>query len=141
MLEEQIGLFLSESEAVSIAMHLINAQAQCGNLHDLMMTMQIISQIVAIVEERFETHIDRESYSYSRFTSHLRYLIQRLQSSEKPASEEKDSVLNTLRREYPRIYDCTRQITEYLLKTWGWTCNEEEMVYLMMHIHRVIEKN
>lgn len=141
MLEEQIGLFLPESEAVSIAMHLINAQAQCGNLHDLMMTMQIISQIVAIVEERFETHIDRESYSYSRFTSHLRYLIQRLQSSEKPASEEKDSVLNTLRREYPRIYDCTRQITEYLLKTWGWTCNEEEMVYLMMHIHRVIEKN
>lgn len=43
----------------------------------------------------------------------------------------------TLMKEFPDIYLCAKKVTEYFRKSWNWTCNDDELVYLMMHIHRV----
>ena len=43
-------------------------------------------------------------------------------------------------REYPDIYACTLNVVEYLKNTYGWDCNDDEVVYLIMHIQRVYER-
>ena len=45
------------------------------------------------------------------------------------------------RREYPQVYQCARAIADYFQATWNWQCNDEEIVYLMLHISRLQEKH
>ena len=50
MLNEQTGMNLPASEAISIAMHFINAEAESGDMHSLMLSMQVIVKVNEIVE-------------------------------------------------------------------------------------------
>ena len=137
---EQTGIQLPPSEAVSVAMHLINAEAESGDLHSLLMTVKIIGDVEVIVEKCLQIHLDKESYHYSRFVMHLRYLINRLAGGA-PAEMSGGDMLRALAREYPDIYLCAVQVSDYFKDTWGWKCSEEEITYLMLHIHRVRTRN
>ena len=50
------------------------------------------------------------------------------------------SLRNTLMREYPDVYNCAQKVVEYFRDTWGWDCSDDEIVYLIMHIQRVYER-
>lgn len=139
-LREQTGISLPENEAVNVAMHLINAEADSGNIHSLMKTMQIITETGQIVERELNVRLDTSSYGYSRFATHLRYLVQRLESGA-PADEAGSSMLRTIAREYPDVYACALKVADYFKNTWGWTCSQEEILYLMLHINRVQGKD
>lgn len=140
ILDQYAGVRLPDSEAVNVALHLINAEAETGDMHSMMMTLKIIAEVDAIVEEKLGIRLDKESFHYSRFTMHLRYLIQRLSSGEQ-VEEHTSGMLRQLAREYPDIYLCAREVADYFKNTWGWQCNDEERLYLMLHINRVREKN
>lgn len=139
MLHEQVALTLPENEAVNLAMHFINAEAESGDIHSLMLTMQILSQVNQIVESTLNITLDKDSYNYSRFATHLRYLIQRLQTGMQ-TDNVSSTVRYTLMREYPDIYLCTCKVAEHLKATYSWECNNDEVVYLIMHIQRVYER-
>ena len=80
LLAREAGLKLPDSEVVNIALHLINAEAEAGNMHSMMMTLKALSDVDGIVEKQLAITLNKESFSYSRFSMHLRYLIQRLAS-------------------------------------------------------------
>ena len=136
ILHEMAGVMLPEYEAISVTMHIINAEAESSDLHNLMMTLKIIDQVEGIVERQMKITLDKDSYNYSRFATHLRYLVQRLESG-KPVEAHGAEMLRPIAREYPDIYACALKVAEYFKGTWGWQCSDEEIVYLMMHIHRV----
>lgn len=136
ILKEYANVMLPETEITNVALHLINAEAEISDMQSIMQTVKILTEIEKIVEKQLTIILDKESYHYSRFTMHLRYLIQRLQSS-KQVEEQGVSMLKTLAYEYPEIYNCALQVVNYFEGTWGWKCNEEETLYLMLHIHRV----
>lgn len=140
LLRERVGLDLPETEAVNIALHLIDAESEAGDMHSMMMTLEILAQVDGIVERELQIRLNKDSFSYSRFTMHLRYLIQRLDSG-KQVEEHIGGMLGQIRREYPRIYRCACVVSEYFLNTWGWKCNDEEVLYLVLHIGRLQEKN
>lgn len=139
---------LPDSEIVSIAMHIITAENEVGDMHSTILTAKVISEITALVEDRMETRLDKDSFSYSRFAMHLRYLVQRMMHG-KPLSSDHgmDAMFVTMRKEYPEIYSCVLEIDLHLRDTYGWSCSREEQLYLIMHIHRVcierttVEKN
>ncbi len=60
-----------------------------------------------------------------------------MQGNPLPADAGSRDLFLTVRRQYPEIYACTRQISRFLQERYGWTCTEEEELYLTMHIHRV----
>ena len=70
-----------------------------------MTATQIIAELSRMVEEFFDITLDRDSFHYSRFAMHLRYLVQRMMQGEPvdndPGTRE---LFNTVRREYPQIY-------------------------------------
>jgi len=120
-------------------MHFINAEAESGDMHSLMLSMQVIAKVNEIVESSLHIQLDKDSYNYSRFATHLRYLIQRLQAGVQ-TDNISSNLRRTLMREYPDIYACTLKVVEYLKNTYGWDCNDDEVVYLIMHIQRVYER-
>lgn len=140
VLQDIAGIMLPEYEAVSVTMHLINAEAESSNLHDLMMTLNIIDQVEKIVEYQLNITLDKESYNYSRFAMHLRYLIQRLDSGQQSEAGDAADMLRPLAKEHPEVYACALKVVKYFQGTWRWQCKDEEIVYLMMHIHRVWQR-
>ena len=130
---------LPDSEAVNIAMHLINAEAEVGDTYSAMRTLQVISEVDDIIEGELDFKLDKSSYHYSRFTMHLRYLIQRLASG-KQVDNLDSRMLRTLAREYPMVYLCAHKVSDHLKDTYNWACNDEEILYLMLHINRIQEK-
>ena len=129
---------LPESEAVSIAMHIITAENEVGDMHSTILAAKVISEISALVEESLSVKLDKDSFSFSRFAMHLRDLVQRMMQG-KPLNSDSamDVMFTTMRREYPDTYTCVQQIDRFLRDTYGWTCSREEQLYLIMHIHRV----
>ena len=134
----KMGVQLPESETVSVALHLINAEGKAGDMHDTLANVQLIAQLSEMVEDYFHIQIDRDSFNYSRLAMHMRYLVQRMSEGrpmqEDPATRE---LFRTVKMEYPQDYDCTRRIADWLAKNRGWHCSSEEQLYLVMHIHRV----
>lgn len=140
VLEQYAGVRLPDGEAVNIAMHLINAEAETDDIHATMLTLHVIEDVDRIVEKELDIRLNKEGFHYSRFAMHMRYLIQRLMRGE---TDEKcgGSMLRSVAREYPDIYACAQKVSAYLFSEHGWTCNEEETLFLMLHINRVRESD
>lgn len=140
VIQDYMKVRLPNSEAVSVALHLINGETEVGDMHSVILTLKIIADVKTIVEQDIDITLAEEGYHYSRFMMHLRYLIQRL-ASNKQVNDTGYSMLRTMAREYPDIYNCAQKIADYFEKTWKWQCNQEEILYLMLHISRIREKN
>ena len=140
LLARTAGLELPQSEVVNIALHLINAEAEAGDMHSMMMTLKALSDVDAIVEKELAIQLNKESFSYSRFSMHLRYLIQRLASGSQ-VEDRISGMLVQVKRECPQAYHCARSIAGYFRNTWNWQCSDEELLYLTLHIGRLQEKN
>lgn len=136
ILHEQTGIELPKGEAVSVALHLINAENENEDIHNFITMIQIIDDVDQIVENVLNIKLDKGSYNYSRFATHVRYLIQRLQSGTQTKNVV-SSMRRTLMQEYPDVYRCAFKVMEYFKVKWNWQCNDDEIVYLVMHIHRV----
>ena len=136
-MKEEADIILPESEAVNVALHLINSEKGNNNATKVLRDARIVSEVDRIIEETMGVQLDRNSYEYSRYVKHLMYLLQRFESDEE--SEVKNGMmLKTLAREYPVIYDCALKITNYFKGTWRWNCSQDETLYLMLHINRLL---
>lgn len=133
-----LDITLPDSEIVSIALHIITAENEVGDMHSTILTAKVISEITHLVEENLDVKLDKESFSYSRFAMHLRYLVQRMMHGKSFNAENgMDAIFIAMRKEYPEIYACVQQIDRFLQSTYGWTCSREEQLYLILHIQRV----
>lgn len=139
MIQERLGISLPDDEAINIALHLVNGELENNDMHSTLLATQIVSDVTAIVEGMLHVTLDTSSFNYSRFVLHLRYLIQRLQQ-DKQESSGMSSTLRQLSVEHPDIYRCTLRIVRYFENEWQWQCNQDEMLYLMVHINRVKER-
>ena len=139
ILEEYTGKRLPDNEAVSVALHLINAENESEDMHFTILALKITEDVDAIIEKELKIRLDKDSFQYSRFAMHLRYLMQRLMNG-KQVDDQGVSLLGQMRREYPQIYVCARAVVNYFAETWKWQCNDEELLYLMLHIYRVQQK-
>ena len=137
MMNDEAGIMLPESEAVNIALHLINSEKGTNNATKVLRDARIVSEVDRIIEDNMKMKMDKGSYEYARYVKHLMYLVNRFESKEE--SEVKNGMmLKTLAREYPDIYECALRITRYFQGTWGWNCSKDETLYLMLHINRLL---
>lgn len=133
-----LDITLPDNEIVSIAMHIITAENEVGDMHSTILTAKVISEITHLVEEKLGVKLDKDTFSYSRFAMHLRYLVQRMMHGKSfNAENSMDAIFIAMRKEYPEIYTCVTQIDQFLQNTYGWVCSREEQLYLILHIQRV----
>ena len=134
------GVRLPQSEETSIALHIVNAELDgMGNAEDmdfLFKSTAAVEQSVKIVERQLKMELDRASYPFVRFVAHLRYLIKRLMKGKVKPSEN-SSLFRQAARDFPDAYRCASAINNYLQKEYNWSCTDEELLYLMMHINRL----
>ncbi len=136
VINEQQNIQLGREEAASIAVHFINAEMMEENDTEELDDEQLIREITQIIERRFSIHIDQKNFNYSRFVSHMHYLLKRM-NQETVISSENLKMFETVREEYSDAYQCAMEVGNYLQNTRNWELDKEELLYLMMHINRL----
>lgn len=129
------GITLPADEAGFIAMHILNAEMELDMDRTRMMT-KIIQDVLNIVKYHFNIQIDEESLDYERFVTHLKFFIQRAMHEKESRIWEK-SLMDMIRIQYMDAYECAGKVASYIEKTTPYAVQEEEMVYLTVHIQRL----
>lgn len=137
---DRLGVKLPESEVTSIALHLVNAEVDgMGSVQDMDLVMKstlILERATQVIEGQLGQQLDRTSYAYVRFVAHLRFLIRRLIRGGCKETEN-SGLFRQAARDFPDAYRCAAGINEYLKRDYNWSCSDEEMLYLMMHVNRL----
>lgn len=138
LIEKKLHCKLPKEEASYIAMNIINSETEVSNKQ--ISEDFTINKISEIIENELSFKINKDTVSYSRFESHMRYLLKtRVFGQDTRYSE----LLDTVREKYPEDYKCAVIVTEYLNKHSYGPLTDDETLFLAMHINklRLREKN
>ncbi len=138
IIQNKLGVLLPEDEASFIAMHIVNAELnqEMPNVANITKVMQ---DILNIVKYHFKMDFDEESLNYFRFITHLKFFAQRLYS--KTYIEDDDPFLfETVREKHKAAFECTEKINEYIENQFDYSLTNNEKLYLIIHIQRVVNR-
>lgn len=137
---KEFGVGLANDEAVGIAMNLINAKKTPSERPDPEAGFdEMLEEVTEIVENHFHVMVDRDSFNFTRYATHVQYLFRRVQQKTAIDSDNL-RMYKDLREEFPAIAACVEEIAEHIEKTWHCTLSEEEKLYLILHVNRILAK-
>ena len=135
LLNEKLGTEFTEDEAGFIALHFVNAEYNT-TINDTFEMTNMIQKILELVRLEMGIEFDEESLHYERFITHLKFLVQRLYRHELLKDEEIEFA-RMMENKYPKEYECSKHIAEYIEKEYGSEIASEEIMFLAIHIKRV----
>ncbi len=136
VIKDKLKIYLPEDEASYIALHIVNSKTQSSSSEQ---DEEVILHIVEMIEKEFEISIDQQDFSYSRFVSHMHYLLKRLRDKEQ--MEEKNvEMYESLAKQYSDVNKCVEEITLYLNQKNKVNLTSEEKMYLLLHINRLYDR-
>ncbi len=139
--EKTFGVRIPKSEAVGVALSIVNSIVTLGStrMRSSKRVERSIDRATRIVERSFGISVDRASFDYARFATHVRYLIDRIASGETLSTQNGllyDDVVST----YPEIAVCAVDVAKAITRSDEETVTDEELIYLMLHINRLVER-
>ncbi len=137
IIKNKTGMILPKSEIPSIALHFINAQTSSGDMQQTTKETTIIGEILSIIKYHYKIDFDENSPNFSRFVTHIRYFIRRQMDSKSLANENED-LFQMVRTKYLEEIQCVAKIEHFLKTNYGWDCTNDEKLYLILHIQRLI---
>lgn len=142
-INEKLNVELPEDEAGFIALHFVNASLS-GNTTDSIISTKIIRDILDIIKDYYDMEFKEDDLSYDRLLTHLKYFAKRIITNDHDNGED-ETFIKMVSTSYPQAYDCSLRIKQYIVDSFQYKVNPNEIVYLTMHIQRVIavarEKN
>lgn len=138
-IEEKTGIRLAIDEAGYIALHIVNASFTVQDSSALDM-IDVIRDIIDIIESRYDIEIAKNSLDYSRLMIHLKFFIQRIVTKEHQKIDIIDEMYSILVGKNDKLFGCVNQINKYIEDTYSYTPSDNETVYLMIHILRIVNK-
>ena len=135
-INEKLGIELPEDEAGFIALHFVNAGYRETTMKSITST-KIIKDILNIIKYNFAIELDEDDLNYDRLLTHLKYFAKRIVNNNQSNSTD-SGFIKMISTTYPVAYECAVKIGDYILKNNDYHVNDDEIVYLTMHIQRVI---
>ena len=135
-INKKLDIQLPEDEAGFIALHFVNASYKETTMKSVEST-KIIKDILNIIKYYFSIELDEDDLNYDRLLTHLKYFAKRIVNNNKQNIND-SGFIKVISTTYPEAYGCAIKIGEYILMNNNYEVDEDELVYLTMHIQRVI---
>lgn len=140
LIRERMQITFPEDEAGYIALHIVNAQMDdSGNMNNAYRVTKLIQEITTIVRYFYAIDFDTADIYYYRFITHLKFFALRLFNG-KTADGNDRELYELVRHKFQLAYECVQKISDFLQTKYQHMLSEEEMLYLIIHIHRVVTK-
>ncbi|KAI4449439.1 Cryptic beta-glucoside bgl operon antiterminator [Eubacterium plexicaudatum ASF492] len=136
-MNDRLHVTLPEEEAGNIAFHLVNAQTENPNMEQTLLAVRMLKDIFRIVQFSFQHSIRTDSVHYTRFVTHMQFFLQRVMEH-KMLSDNDVAIFKQIKDSSPESYVCADRISDYVKKTLQVDIPQEEVLYLMLHISRII---
>lgn len=140
IINTSLGVKLPHSEVTSLAMHFINSQSEVVADSETQTIEELIEIMTQMIEFQLKIKVDQEEFNYQRFQAHVRYYLKRLRSDES-FIDGNQTILESLKMTLPHIYKVAVAIMTYIEQSMGLAQTDDELLYLMIHINRLYEKN
>lgn len=128
---------LPESEAVALALHLVNVGLSTGDLSYTYKMTGVIQQMLHVIEQSHAVTLQPSSVSVGRFITHLRYLFVRI-NQHTQLNEAHSPVGQAIRDAYPDAVRCAERLASIMELRLGTALTEDEVSYLTLHVARVV---
>lgn len=142
-IQKEFQAGLPGAEAVGIAINLLNARVDGDSAPDAAgagcTDSEMLEDITEMVENHFNLIVQRDSFNYSRYATHMQYLFGRIHTSKTIASGN-SQMYDSIRAEFPDVAACAEEIAAHIQRKWGCALPEEEKLYLILHINRICIK-
>ncbi|MFT3968732.1 MAG: PRD domain-containing protein [Micropruina sp.] len=135
-INERSDVQLPATEAVGLALHLVNAGFATGDLSYTYRMTGVIQQMVSVIEQAYGITLDPGSVSVGRFVTHLRYLFVRIHNH-KQLDAEPTMVGQAIRETFPDAADVAVRLSGVLELRLGAALTPDEISYLALHVARV----
>ena len=137
-MQKTFDVRIDRHEAAGVALSIVNAAVAPSQRRALAAKREdrLLEHVAEAVEREMGAAVDRDSFAFARFTTHIRYLIDRVQKGE-PIESENSGLYEVLAEQYPRSVACAQAIAAEVEAAYGEALTEEELVYLIMHINRI----
>lgn len=135
-INEHSDVQLPQTEAVGLALHLVNAGFATGDLSYTYRMTGVIQQMVTVIEQAYGITLDPGSVSVGRFVTHLRYLFVRIHNH-KQLDSEPTMVGQAIRESFPDAADVAVRLSGVLELRLGAALTPDEISYLALHVARV----
>lgn len=135
MLRSEMKIYLPPDEAAYIALHIINAEER-EKSEKTIDDDGLIEDIIQIIEKDFAIEVNVRSVNYSRFVSHMHYLLKRTKES-KQIKSVNEKMYQTVRNDYKKTAECADHVSEYFENERSIKLTDEEKLYLVLHINRL----
>ena len=136
-INKEFDVNLPEDEAAFIAMHIVNANYSENTSESLLMT-KIVKEILNIIRYFYAIEFNQNEMNYERFLTHLKFFAKRLIKNENKRNS-KNELLEIIKEKYNESYECANKIKIFIEEHYEYAVSEDEMLYLIIHINRVIE--
>lgn len=137
IIHQRLGVELPEDEAGFIAFHIVNANLDMKEIAQVAEMTEIIQNILNIVKYHFNIEIDEYSLNYERFVTHLKFFVQRLFSDVRLNDLETVQFMLKIKDQYTKEYACAIKINNYVQNVFNRELEEDELIYLTIHIRRI----
>ena len=124
-------------EAGFIAMHIINANYR-EYTNKSCLIMNIINQILDIIKNYYSIEFIEDEINFDRLLTHLKFFAKRLIDKTESIDTNNNGLLEIVKVQYKESYDCVKQIKSFIEENYTYKVNDDEVLYLILHINRVI---
>ena len=139
-IEKEFGVGLPREEAAGIALNLVNAQMSTEEIRASETTAddRMLEDVTEIIEGSFGIAVDRTSFAFSRYATHMLYLFKRLRIGDNLEAAGLDaSMLTSMREQFPQGASCADAIARHIFSSWGRKLSDDETLYIIIHISRI----
>lgn len=138
MINQEFDVHLPEDEAGFIALHIVNAELG-SEMEETMKITHLIQKVLNIIRYKFTINFNEDSLHYTRLVTHLKFFAYRLFSNTVVKSDDNE-FLDIVKQKYTLEYECSLKIAQLIRVDYRKELTTEELVYLTVHIKRVIDE-
>lgn len=131
--EELYKVEIPDTEVSYIALHIENLNVKNGLKVDLLNS--IIFEVEDLIVRQNGYTIDKDSIHYSRFITHIKFIIESYMSNKKPLGEDVSGILKQTFVNQAAIADGIVSIIEHELNI---SLDSQESTYLLIHLINII---
>jgi beta-glucoside operon transcriptional antiterminator len=141
IIQQEREVQFPEAEAVSIALHFVNAELESSDMPTTFKIITITGDIIRIVEQSFALVLDENAFELMRFINHVRNMVLEYSTApsrtKKPKEDDELYALTVKRQK--KVAQCCGRICSYLHDTHGMNLHKNDVSLLAIHITKVIE--
>lgn len=137
-LNRKFKVDLNDDEASTIVLHMLNAGQNHSSFEKTVAETKIVKDIVDIVRMNFGIEFHEDNFFYHRFIVHLQFFAKRVIKNEMIKSSD-TTLLNIVKSNYFEAYQCVESIGRYLMNTYSYKMNDDDITYLTLHLVKITE--